>query len=152
MRVSLGRALFIASAVVAFLAISFAVARWLTQDNRERGAVTDLLRAQARGDVPAMLQQLEGCRSDVACRTRVESNARALRRPGAVRILRYDSATARALGDESGPTRVAWSNGPDAAIVVQCITVERRAKALLGADVVLSSIGGPIPGDAACPR
>ncbi|MEA2183748.1 MAG: hypothetical protein QOF69_2933, partial [Solirubrobacteraceae bacterium] len=44
------RALLIAAAVIAFLAISVMVARWLNTDTVERGAVTELLRAQARGD------------------------------------------------------------------------------------------------------
>ncbi len=149
---SIGRVLVIGSAAVAFLAVSFAVARWLTQDNRERDAVTDLLRAQARGDVGAMLDQLDGCSRDTACRARVVRNAETLRRSGRVRILRYDSSTARSLGDESGPTRVVWSDGPDADIVVQCISVQRRGIPLLGADVTLSSIGAPIGGESSCPR
>ncbi len=147
-----GRALAIASAVVAFLAVSFAVARWLTQDNRERGAVTDLLSAQARGDARGMLAALDGCARDAACRAGVERNARSLRRPGPVRIVRYDSATARSLGDRTGPTRVAWTGRAGEAVVVQCVTVERRGLALLGADIVLSSIGAPIKGDTSCPR
>jgi hypothetical protein len=140
------------SAAVAFLAVSFAVARWLTQDNRERGAVTDLLRAQARGDVAAMLALLDGCEQDSGCRALVERNARALRRSGKVEIVRYDSATAHALGDDTGPTRVAWGDGTAAPIVVQCIEVERRGLAVLNSDVVLSSIGVPIDGEAPCPR
>lgn len=149
---SLGRALAIAFAVAAFLVVSFAVARWLTQDNRERGAVTDLLRAQASGDATAMLALLDGCARQVACRTRVERNARELRRIGPVRILRYDSSTARAAGDRTGPTRVAWSGKVREAVVVQCVTVERRGLALLGADVVLSAIGRPIEAESPCPR
>jgi hypothetical protein len=140
------------SAAVAFLAVSFAVARWLTQDNRERGAVTDLLRAQARGDVAAMLALLHGCEQDSRCKALVERNARALRRGGKIQIVRYDSATAHALGDDAGPTRVAWGDGTDAAVVVQCVEVERRGLAVLNSDVVLSSIGAPIDGEASCPR
>jgi hypothetical protein len=140
------------SAAVAFLAVSFAVARWLTQDNRERGAVTDLLRAQARGDVAAMLALLDDCEQDSACKGLVERNARTLRRSGEIEIVRYDSQTAHALGDESGPTRVAWGDGTDAPVVVQCVEVERRGLAVLNSDLVLSSIGAPIDGEASCPR
>ena len=147
-----GRALAIAFAVAAFLVVSFAVARWLTQDNRERSAVTDLLTAQARGDARAMLAALDGCARDAACRARVEGNALSLRRRGPLRIVRYDSATARSFGDRTGPTRVAWTGGAGAAVVVQCVTVERRGLALLGADIVLSAIGKPIKGDSSCPR
>jgi hypothetical protein len=140
------------SVAVAFLVVSFAVARWLTQDNRERGAVTDLLRAQARGDVAAMLAILDGCEGDTGCRTLVERNAHLLRRKRKVQIVRYDSATAHALGDEAGPTRVAWGDGTDAPVVVQCVAVERRGLAVLNSDIVLSSIGAPIDGGASCPR
>ena len=140
------------SAAVAFLVVSFAVARWLTQDNRERGAVTDLLRAQARGDAAAMLGILDGCAETSACAAQARSNARALRRRGSLEIVRYDSSTAHALGRETGPTRVAWSDGTDAAVVVQCVDVERRGLAVLGGDIVLTSIGAPIDGEAPCPR
>jgi hypothetical protein len=142
----------IAFAVAAFLVVSFAVARWLTQDNRERGAVTDLLRAQGRGDAAAMFALLEGCAQRVACRTAVERNAATLEGPGAVQIVGYDSSTARATGDRRGPTRVAWTRGTGEAVVVQCVTVERRGLPLLGADIELSAIGRPIAGERSCPR
>jgi hypothetical protein len=150
--VSTGRVLAYTSAAVAFLAVSFAVARWLTQDNRERDAVTDLLRAQAHGDVAAMLALLDGCAANSACLARVTSNAKRLRRGGKIEIVRYDSSTAHALSSESGPTRVAWGDGTKAAIVVQCVEVERRGFAPFGADIVLSSIGAPIGGESACSR
>ena len=152
MAVTLGRALTIAFAVAAFLVVSFAVARWLTQDNRERGMVTDLLQAQGRGDAAAMFALLEGCTREAICRVAVERNAAALGGPGAVRIVRYDSSTARTAGDRTGPTRVAWTRGTDQPVVVQCVTVERRGLPLLGADVVLSAIGRPIGGERSCPR
>ena len=140
------------SAAVAFLAVSFAVARWLTQDNRERGAVTDLLRAQGRGDVAAMLARPRRLRRARACKATVERNARELRRRGRLEIVRYDSSDSHALGDDAGPTRVAWSDGTAAPVVVQCVEVERRGLAVLGGEIVLSSIGAPIAGEASCPR
>lgn len=147
-----GRALTIALAVAAFLVVSFAVARWLTQDSRERSAVTDLLRAQGRGDAAAMLALLDDCARRVACRADVERNAAALRGPGTVEIVRYDSTTARSFRDRRGPTRVAWTRGTDQPVTVQCVTVVRHARALLGADIRLAAIGRPINGEAACPR
>lgn len=149
---TLGRALTIALAVTAFLVVSFAVARWLTQDSRERSVVTDLLRAQARGDASAMLALLDGCAAGTTCRSDVERNAATLRGSGDLRIVRYDSSTARATGDRHGPTRVAWTRGADQPVTVQCVTVDRRALALLGADITLAAIGRPIQGEAACPR
>ena len=149
---SSGRVLVLTCAAVAFLAVSFAVARWLTQDNRERGAVTDLLRAQGRGDVAAMLGILDGCKQRSSCVALVRRNARALRRSRRIEIVRYDSSTAHALGTDAGPTRVAWSDGTSAPVVVQCIAVRRRGLAILNADIVLSAIGAPIAGEAPCPR
>ena len=60
------RAVLIALAAVAFLAVSALVARWLTTDNAERAKVTRLLQAQARGDARGMLRELEACRGACA--------------------------------------------------------------------------------------
>ena len=45
----------IAAAVLFVLVASVFVARWLNNDSTERSQVTELLRAQARGDAEAML-------------------------------------------------------------------------------------------------
>lgn len=134
----------------AFIVVSFLVARWLSAENRERTAVVDLLRAQARGDASAMLADLDGCAGDADCRAAVERNARALRRPGRVRILRIDSTTSHALLAGAGPTRVAWDVGGSSLPVVQCVQVERRGLPLLGGEIALSAIGPRIAGDASC--
>lgn len=134
----------------AFVLVSFLVARWLTAENRERTAVIDLLRAQARGDAASMLAALDGCAGDPACRAEVERNALALRRSGRVRVLRMDSTTSHALLAEEGPTRVAWDVGGKSLPVVQCVQVERRGLQLLGGEIVLSAIGPRIAGDASC--
>lgn len=134
----------------AFVLVSFLVARWLTAENRERTAVIDLLRAQARGDAASMLAALDGCAGDPECRAEVERNARALRRSGRVRVLRMDSTTSHALLAEEGPTRVAWDVGGKSLPVVQCVQVERRGLQLLGGEIVLSAIGPRIAGDASC--
>jgi hypothetical protein len=137
-------------AVAAFVLVSFLVARWLSAENRERTAVVDLLRAQARGDASAMLASLDGCAGDAGCRAAVERNARALRRSGSVRVLRVDSATSHALLADEGPTRVAWDVGGESLPVVQCVQVERRGLPLLGGEIALSAIGPRIAGDAPC--
>lgn len=136
--------------VAVFILVSFLVARWLSAENRERTAVVDLLRAQQRGDVPAMLALLDGCARDADCRAAVERNARSLRRSGRVRVLRVDSSTAHALLADEGPTRVAWDVGGESLPVVQCVQVERRGLPLLGGAIVLSGIGPRVAGDAAC--
>ncbi len=80
---SLRRSFVIALSVAAFLVVSFMMARFLTQENRERAAVTDLLVAQARGDASGMVALLDGCDADAACRANVTRQARRLQRSGA---------------------------------------------------------------------
>jgi hypothetical protein len=148
--VTLRHAFAIAFGVSAFILVSFFVARWLTAENRERDAVTDLLRAQSGGDAPAMLAILDGCAGDAGCREVAERNARTLRRAGRVRILRIDSATSHAVLAQKGKTRVAWDVGGSSFPVVQCVQVERRGIPILGGPVVLREISPKIRGDAAC--
>ena len=70
--------LLIVVAVLVLLAGGFLVARYLNNDTVERGAVTELLRAQARGDAEAMLLTLD-CRNP-ACETRARALASACAR------------------------------------------------------------------------
>jgi len=132
--------------------VSFFVARFLTQENRERAAVTGLLRAQARGDASAVLRSLSGCARDAACRSLVEADVRRLRRAGTLKILSYRSSTSSGLGSRRGPTRVAWDIGGIGVPVVQCVDVEHRGNVLLGDTIVLHGISAPIAGGALCPR
>jgi hypothetical protein len=140
--------LLIAVGVVAFLAISLELARYLTTENRERDAVYALLRDQARGDARAMLTRLDGC--DARCRAAVESNARRLKRPGDVKILAYDSSTAYSLGSATGPTRVAWTIVDRQLPVVQCVAVHRGGNVLTGATISLRRLSVPIDSQGTC--
>jgi hypothetical protein len=141
------RAALIALAVVAFLAVSALVGRWLTTDNAERTQITRLLEAQARGDVPGMLGELESCSG--ACAAQARANARRLRRPGDVQIVSYESETSHALSGRSGPTRVVWKT-PTTLTVVQCVAVQRTGNVLGGLDVHLQAIGPSKPRTAGC--
>lgn len=140
----------IAFGAAIFILFSFLVARWLTAENRERTAVTDLLRAEAGGDADSMIALIEGCADRPACTAEARRNARALSRPGQLRVLRVDSSTAHAILAEKGPTRVAWDVGGTSLPYVQCVDVERRGVPFLGGEVVLTGIGPKIKGDAAC--
>ena len=142
----------IVAAVLAFLAVSFLLARWLTTENDERNAIYAVLAAQARGDAPAMLARLDGCGRDPACALLQRGNAARLRRPGKVRIVRLDSDTAYALGSSRGPTRVVWAVLGHGITVVQCVDVRRGGSALAGRSVTLARLSAPIRHDAACPR
>ena len=136
------------AAVAAFGAASFLVARWLSTDGVERAKVERLLEAQGRGDVDAMARELDRCYA--ACYDRLKRLADRLAKPGAeLRIARYDSRTARALGAETGPTRVVWFLGEDLP-TVQCVQVRRRGTPLTGPTVTLLRLSAPIGREASC--
>jgi hypothetical protein len=137
----------IAVAVVAFLAASAIVARWLQADNAERAKVERLLAAQGRGDAAAMARELDAC--DTGCRAELERLAGRLARPGELEIVRYDSQTAHALTGATGPTRVVWQL-PGTLPTVQCIEVRRTGNALTGPAVTLLSLSAPIEREASC--
>src|SRR5436190_13044300 len=141
------RAAAVALGIIAFLAISALLARWLTVDNAERDQVTRLLQAQARGDAPGMLRELDGCTA--ACAGQVRANARRLRRPGSLQIVLYESSTSHALSSRTGETRVVWKT-PDTLTVVQCVRVQRTGNALGGLKVSLLGVSGPRPRTAGC--
>jgi hypothetical protein len=137
----------VAAAVVVFLAVSLFLARWLTSEGTERSAILDLLRAQARGDAAAMLEQLD-CR-DAACEEQVRENARALRGSDDVTIVRIDSGTSHELSSKTAPTRVVWIT-PGRLTTVQCVLVERSGSPLSGTSVTLLGLSAPIDREAAC--
>ena len=142
------RIVLIAVLTVAFLAISLALARWLSTENGERDAIYAVLVAQAHGDARAMRAHLTGC--DARCAATVAANARRLKANGKVKILAVDSKTAYALGSASGTTRVAWTIVNRQLPVVQCVRVERTGDAVFGRKVLLHSISAPIGNEASC--
>lgn len=142
------RLVLIAVAVVAFLAISLALARYLSTENRERDEIYAVLVDQGRGDAAAMRGRLTGC--DGRCAATVARNARRLKADGKVRILAIDSPTAYALGSASGTTRVAWTIVNRQLPVVQCVRVERTGNAVFGRKVLLHSISAPIGNEDSC--
>ena len=107
----------------------------------------DVLQAQARGDANRMLRDID-CQDD-ACVARVRANARELRAPGDVTIVRIDSATSHALTGKTGQTRVVWIT-PGRLTTVQCVLVERTGTPLSGQSVTLLDLSAPIGRQAAC--
>jgi hypothetical protein len=140
----------VAIALVVFLGISFLVARVLSADSRERSDVADLMRAQARGDADAMLRQLTGCTSDPRCARRVRANVAELRRPGAVKLVRFDPSTTFALDEGTAPARVVWNTTAVRRPVVQCVIVRRTGDVFSGPGVELRYVSGPRPGTSSC--
>lgn len=141
------RAVLIAVGVVVFLVVSLFVARWLNTDTVERSAVTELLREQGRGDADAMLARVR-C-PDTRCRSVVERNARELRAPDGVEILRYDAPTSHALADETGVARVVWQSAGRLP-TVQCVLVRRDGNPLTGTSVTLERLSAPIGRESSC--
>jgi hypothetical protein len=141
----------IALAVIAFLTISFELARFLTAEGRERDAIFGLLRAQARGDVGTMLERMPECARDSGCRRLAAANAARLRRPGDPKILSLQSGTSYTLSHATGRSRVAWAivdrNGLP---VVQCVTVRRGWSFASGASVRLLRLSAPIGNESEC--
>jgi hypothetical protein len=134
------RPVLIVLAVVAFLAVSVGVTRYLNTDTVERARVVELLRDQARGDAPAMLKRLRDC-DDAACVATVRANATKLRRRGEVKIALYQSQTAHALTSRTKYTRVVWfPSGQEARTTVQCVLVRRAGNAIAGMTVSLLRI------------
>jgi len=136
------RRLWIAFGLVLFLAISFELARWLTLENLERTQILALLTAEARGQTSVMLSDLHGC--DANCRANVRTDARTLKRPGAVLILAYNSATAYSLSSTTGLTRVAWKSTRRLLPVVQCVTVQRKGNVVSGLTLTLLRVSLPL--------
>jgi hypothetical protein len=137
----------VVAAIVAFLAISAFLARWLGTENVERDAILAVLQAQARGDADRMLREID-CR-DAACVARVRSNAARLKAPGAVTVVRLDSKTSHALTAKTGPSRVVWIT-PGRLTTVQCVLVKRTGTPLSGQSVTLLDLSAPIGRTAAC--
>ena len=142
------RPLLIAAGVVVFLAICVPIARWLNTDTVERGAVTELLRAQARGDADAMLAKLK-C-ADAACEQLARVNAQRLKAPGELKIALYQSGTSHAISSKTKATRVVWFT-PGKLTTVQCVLVRRSGNVLAGTTVSLLRVSAPIGREASCP-
>ena len=145
------RPVVIVPAILVIAVVGLVLARWLSTENRERAAVVRLLEAQARGDARGMLDELDpSCARDAACSAAVKRNAEELRREGELKVIAYESATARALGEATGLTRVAWTIIEGGLPVVQCVGVRRDGTALTDRTVTLLRISAPIGNEASC--
>lgn len=136
--------------VLALLAASLLVARWINNDTVERARVVELLRAQLRGDAAEMLRRLDDC--DPACAEIVRTNARRLRRDAELKVALYQSQTAHALRSRTKFTRVVWfPAGREAQTTVQCVLVRRSGNVFAGMTVSLLRVTAPIGREASCP-
>jgi hypothetical protein len=134
--------------VFVFLGISFLLARALTGQSAERARVLDVLRAEARGDATAVLQQLPACGREPACVQVTRARVGRLKRPGKVEILNYEPSVRVTLTRHSGTGRVAWRAGGSLP-VVQCVKAQREGP-LTGGGVQLLALSDPIALQASC--
>jgi hypothetical protein len=136
------RPLVLVPAVVLFLLVALGLARFLTQENRERDRIDELLVQEARGDESGVLALLDAC--DAACRAKVRAFLPRVSGPGAVKIARLDSGTSYSLGTAEGWTRVVWVRGLNGRPVVQCIRVRRKGSPLADRTISLLRVTAPL--------
>lgn len=136
--------------VVLFLAVSALLARVFSVDGAERGAITSLVQAEARGQEAQVVSSIYRCAGSEACRTRVAGAAAPLRRSGSVTIIQIEPSAGFSLGSTLGIARVAWEAGSSLP-VVQCIRVRRAGNALRGLEVRLLAVSARIESDSDCP-
>jgi hypothetical protein len=141
----------IAAAIVLFLVISALLARVFSANSAEQSAITSLVQSEAGGDVNAILGEIQGCRSDPACRTRAAVNAAALKHAGTVSIIQLQPSTSFSLGGTEGTARVAWNVASYRYPIVQCIRVRRSGNPISGLGVQLLEVSRRIKSDTACP-
>ena len=140
----------VGAGIVLFLVISALLARAFSADGAERSAVTDLVQAEAHGNLNAALGRVLHCGNDPTCRARVTANVVALKRPGTVSILQIEPSTSFSLGTTLGTARVAFRIG-DSHAIVQCVRVRRAGNVLSGLSIQLLSVTAPLKGTADCP-
>jgi hypothetical protein len=135
---------------LAFLAISLGLARVLSANSAEQDAILALLRAQARGDADAMVEQISGCAQRPSCVADARATASRLRASGKVVLVRLDASTSFAPAGHDGVARVVWKT-PTRTTIVQCVDVHRGGDVLSGLTVQLRALSRPIGHQAACP-
>ena len=140
----------IVAGIVLFLVISAVLARVFSANSAEQSAITSLVQSEAKGDVNALVDQVQGCRTDPSCRQRAAVNAAALRHAGAVSIIQLQPSTSFSLGGTEGTARVAWDVGSSLPIV-QCVKVRRAGNPVSGLSVQLLEVSKRITSDTACP-
>lgn len=142
--------LLIGLGVVLFIAISGVLARVFSVDGAERSAITELVQAEAHGDVNGIVERIEGCGDSPVCRARAAEDVAALKHAGSVSILQLNPSAGFSLGSTIGTARVAWNVGSSLPIV-QCVRVRRAGDAFTGLRVELLELSPRITTDADCP-
>ncbi len=135
--------------LILFLVVSALLARALSVGGAEDSAITELVKAEARGDPRAVVSEISGCHSDPACQARATAVAAALRRAGTVSIIQIQPSAGFTLGGTLGTARVAWFVGGSLPRV-QCVRVRHAGNVVEGFRVQLLEVSVRIPSDHAC--
>jgi hypothetical protein len=146
-----GYLLAIAGAIVVFLIVSALLARVFSANSAEQSAITSLVKDEARGDVDAVVGDIDGCRTSPACRARARYNATTLKHPGAVSIIQLQPSTSFSIAATQGTARVAWNVTGRPHPIVQCVRVHRTGNVISGLRVELLEVSRRINSEAGCP-
>jgi hypothetical protein len=141
----------IVAAVVVFLALSALLARGLSVGGAEDTAITDLVRAEARGNPAQVAAQIDGCAGDAVCQARARTNAAALKRAGGISIIQIQPSAGFSLTGTFGTARVAWLVGGSLPRV-QCVRVHRAGNIVAGYTIKLLRVSVRIKSNTACPK
>jgi hypothetical protein len=133
---------------LAFLTVSFLLARVLTASNSERGVAVALVKDQAKGDARGMIDRIGGCDRSAACRAHVADLVRRLSAPGRVSVLNV-AAPGFSLTARTGTTRIAWRTG-NGDPFVQCMRARRTGDPVSGYSVRVISLSDPIGDESSC--
>lgn len=140
----------IAAAVVLFVVISVLVAHAVGVGDAQTAAVTDLVRAEARGDTATVISLIDGCKQNTACRARAAQLTTTLKRQGAVSVLQVTPSTNFSVTGSVGTARVAWLAG-NSLPRVQCVRVRNAGNVFSGFTIELQRITGRLASNAECP-
>jgi hypothetical protein len=140
----------IAIGLVLFLAVATLLTRALNVGDAEDAAVTNLVRAEARGDTSGVISLITGCQTSAACRARAAANIAALRHPGAISIAEINPSSTFSVTSTLGTARVAWVAG-NSLPRVQCLRVRHAGSVVQGFTIELLVVSRRIASDADCP-
>ena len=144
------RFLILALLAAVFIAATVLLARAFTVDGAEQSAIETVLRAESRGDPAGIVAGINHCAQNVACRSRAQENAVALKRAGKMVVIELNPSAGFSLGSTTGTARVAWRAG-NSLPIVQCARVRRAGNVISGLHVELLKISRRIPSASDCP-
>ena len=133
---------------IAFLVVSFLLARVISAANDERAAAVALVKDQGEGDAQGMVARIDGCDRSPACKAHVADLVRRLSGPGRVHVLNV-KAPGFSFAGRTGTTRIAWRTG-DNDPFVQCIRARRTGDPIAGYQVRILSVSDPIGDESSC--